>query len=423
MPHINNFAEAEAALQPYVPLVGQLTGKDTTLERIEPLMKLAGNPERELKIIHIAGTSGKTSTAYYAAALLQAGGQKVGLTVSPHVDSITERVQINGQPLPEAEFCREIEEFLKIVEQTEQPPSYFELLYAFALWVFARHKVDYAVVETGMGGLYDATNVAARPDKVCVITDIGLDHMHILGHTIPEITAQKIGIVHPGNTVLMYEQAPAVMTVVREWLAKQPGAQLLPTNEDIQRADSPVLLDGSPLYQQRNWLLAAYAYKFVANRDKLPHLTSQVLQDTLLVQVPGRMDTQTINGKTIVMDGAHNEQKMTAFTKSFKKCYPGIKPTILIALKTGKEFQAVVPLLAPLASRVIVTAFKTSQDLPAVSMDPDQLAKAFEKAGAKNVSVIPGLQAAYAKLIEQTDKVGIVTGSFYLLSQARRIAV
>ena len=172
---IRTIEEAEAALLPYVPLVAQLTGKATTLERaIIPLMALAGNPQDRLKTVHIAGTSGKTSTSYYIAALLGAAGKTVGLTVSPHVDSITERIQINGQPLPDAEFCQELETFLDIVKQAPQPPSYFELLYAFALWVFGRRHVDYAVIETGMGGLYDATNVATRADKVCVITDIGL---------------------------------------------------------------------------------------------------------------------------------------------------------------------------------------------------------------------------------------------------------
>src|SRR5258708_5430662 len=109
---LHNFQEAEAALQPYVPLVAQLTGKHTTLERVWPLMELLGNPQDQLKIIHIAGTSGKTSTAYYMAALLAASHQQVGLTVSPHVDSLLERVQIYGPPLTEEAFCAALGEFL-----------------------------------------------------------------------------------------------------------------------------------------------------------------------------------------------------------------------------------------------------------------------------------------------------------------------
>ena len=184
MSKIRTIKDAEKALFPYIPLVAQLTGKDTTLERVKPLASLAGHPENQLKVIHIAGTSGKTSTAYYMAALLRAAGKNVGLTVSPHIDSITERVQINGRPLPDEQFCSELEQFLKIVKTAPQAPSFFELLYVFSLWVFARAKVDYAVVETGMGGLFDATNIVTRPDKICIITDIGLDHTHILGDTV-----------------------------------------------------------------------------------------------------------------------------------------------------------------------------------------------------------------------------------------------
>src|SRR5271170_5393644 len=114
---ISTIEEAEAALLPYVPLVAQLTGKGTTLDRVIPLMALAGNPQDRLKTVHIAGTSGKTSTSYYMAALLRATGKKVGLTVSPHVDSLAERVQINGQPLSEEQFCKDLAEFLEIVDK------------------------------------------------------------------------------------------------------------------------------------------------------------------------------------------------------------------------------------------------------------------------------------------------------------------
>lgn len=417
---ITTIAEAEAALQPFVPLVAQLTGKDTTLERIAPLMQLMGNPQDKLKIIHIAGTSGKTSTAYYMAALLQAAGKLVGLTVSPHVDSITERVQIDGQPLDEVTFCSELDEFLKLVEKAPQKPSYFELLYAFALWEFQRQAVDYAVIETGMGGLHDATNVATRPDKICIITDIGFDHMHVLGHTIPEITAQKIGIVHPGNVTLMYQQSPESMAVIDDWITEQ-GATLKVTNQTVEQSRAEVDLSPLPLYQQRNWLLAKYAYDYVANRDNLQYLTRQVLEQTLKIQVPGRMDVRQVQGKTIIMDGAHNEQKMTAFLQSLQQQYPDSKPAVLLALKQGKEYRVVSPLLAPVASQIIVTTFATSQDLPAVAMDPEILAAELRNAGAQSVEVVADYAEAYKIFLERVHDIGIVTGSFYLLSQIRKL--
>jgi dihydrofolate synthase/folylpolyglutamate synthase len=415
---IRNLREAEAALLPYVPLVKQLTGKDTTLDRVQPLMRLLGNPQDKLKTIHVAGTSGKTSMAYYMAALLEATGKKVGLAVSPHVDSITERVQLAGRPLAEATFCSELSSFLDIVKQLDEPPSYFELLYSFAIWVFGRQGADYAVIETGMGGLYDATNVTTRADKVCVITDIGFDHTHLLGNTLPEIAAQKVGIVHGQNHVFMYQQADEIMAVVEQW-AKQHRAPLHIISEEVEQRAYQDDLDIMPDYQRRNWLLAHNVYQYLKERDNLPNLTSQALRKTQHIQIPGRMDIRQVSDKTLVMDGAHNAQKMTAFIRSFQQLYPGVKPAVLLALKESKDYRELGPLLVPLAARIIVTTFETSQDLPVVSMDPEQLAQALRAAGVADVESIVDRRAAYQALLAAPENVCVITGSFYLLGQIR----
>ena len=408
---IRNLQEAEAALLPYVPLVKQLEGKDVTLRRVWPLMELLGNPQEKLKIIHVAGTSGKTSTAYYLSALLTAAGCKTGLTVSPHVDSLTERVQVAGRPLSEKQFCEELSEFLGIIRTAGQKPSYFELLYAFALWVFERRGVDYAVVETGMGGLHDATNVARRADKVCIITDIGFDHTHILGSTLAEIAAQKAGIIHPGNRVFIYQQIPEVMAAVNKRL-KEKNARLHIVEEGADDRK------GIPAYQQRNWHLAYAAYGYLAKRDGLGPIAAGKLSKTRLTRVPARMDIVQASGKSLVMDGAHNAQKMAAFIESFQKLYPDTRPAVLIALKEGKEYQQLVPLLAPFAARIITTTFHTSQDLPAVSQDSGELAEAFRGAGA-TAEAIPEQALAFRALLKTPEEVCVVTGSFYLLSQIR----
>lgn len=415
---IRNLEEANRALLPYVPLVAQLTGKDVTLERIVPLMALLGNPQDRLKVVHIAGTSGKTSTAYYIAALLNAAGQKTGLTVSPHIDSVAERVQIGGQPLPAAEFCEELGNFLDIIQDVQQPPSYFELLYAFALWVFARRGVDYAVVETGMGGLHDATNVTTRADKVCVITDIGFDHTHILGKTLSAIATQKLGIVHDRNHVFMYEQTEEVMAVSRQWSA-QHRASLHPVSEPAEQQAHQADLTVIPDYQRRNWLLAYYVYCYLEERDNLQHLTRQVLQETQQLQIPARMDIRQVGSKTLIMDGAHNTQKMVAFISSFQQLYPDSRPAIMLGLKQGKEYRELVPLLVPLASRVITTTFNTSQDLPVLSMNPEVLAQTFRDDGVDQAESIIDQRIAFQVLLAGPENLCIITGSFYLLSQIR----
>src|SRR4029077_4539883 len=123
----------------------------------------------------------------------------------------------NGKPIAEKTFCRELEKFLKLIKDLPETPSYFELLYAFAINYFAGQKVDYAVIETGLGGLYDATNIITRADKVCLITDIGLDHTAILGPDLKSITKHKVCIVHENNPVIMYKQSPDIMKVIKDW--------------------------------------------------------------------------------------------------------------------------------------------------------------------------------------------------------------
>lgn len=415
---LNNIQEAEAALAKYIPMVKEMTGRDITLDRIRLLLVAVGNPQERLRIIHVAGTSGKTSTAYYIASLLGASGKKVGLTVSPHIDTITERVQINSKPLDETEFCAALGEFLDLIENVEPEPSYFELLVAFAYWYFAKAGVDYAVIETGMGGLHDGTNIASRPDKVCVITDIGLDHTHILGTTVAAISAQKAGIIYPGNTAFMYGQSPEVNKVFSDYAQKQ-GAQLnmLSQDELAQKLNQPGI-DQLPLYQQRNWLLARAVSDYIAGRDGL-ELSAEGIAASLHIQVPGRMDKRVINGKTIIMDGAHNEQKIQAFVESFQKEYPAAQVPVLLSLKQGKEYQTVLPLLKPICAQLVLTTFDVLQDLPSNSIDPNTLAEAANELGFQDVQIIPDPNEAFRELLTLPGQMAVVTGSFYLLSCIR----
>jgi dihydrofolate synthase/folylpolyglutamate synthase len=414
---IANMRDAETALKAYVPLVAQLAGGNTTLDRISALMERLGHPERRLRAIHIAGTSGKTSTAYYMASLLHAAGQTVGLTVSPHVDSVTERLQVNGRLISDEQFCAELALFLEIVDTMADKPSYFELLYAFAIWVFARAKLDYVVIETGMGGLHDASNIVSRADKFCIITDIGFDHTHILGNTLPEITTQKVGIVHKNNQLLMYEQAPEIMRVVIDWTARHQ-APLITTTETRER--SYLGTGNMPRYQQRNWLLAYRAYRELTQRDGLAKLSAEQLSLTQAVQVPARMDERLVGQKLLVMDGAHNAQKMATFIGSFRQAHPGEKPAVLLALKQDKDSAALGPLLADFAARLIITSFGVSQDLPASPADPRQLAVGFARAGVPNITTYASNREAYQALLAAPEKIGVITGSFYLLSQLRK---
>lgn len=408
MPKLANFAEANQ----YMSRFYNNSRTEYTLDNMRQMMVFLGNPQDKLRVVHVAGTSGKTSTAYYIAALLTAGGYNTGLTVSPHVDQLNERVQINGQPISETKFCDSLSEFLEIIQKCPVEPSWFEVIVAYVYWYFSSQKVDYAVVEVGLGGQKDGTNVVTRPDKVCVLTDIGLDHVGILGDSLGEIAAQKIGIAQPTNTIFTYQQPQEVMDVYTA-TSNKLGAKLNIVGRPTYDTSSV------PRYQQRNWLLAYKVYEFLQNRDNLRHLTSQVLRETKQILIPGRMEAHKIENKTVIMDGAHNAQKMAAFIASYKKLFPETKPAILLGVKEGKEYKELIPLLKPFAESIITTSFESSQDLPIKSMPAQKLADAFGKTRTK-VRVIDDHDEAYKTLLKSSEEVLVVTGSFYLLGQIRK---
>jgi dihydrofolate synthase/folylpolyglutamate synthase len=405
VPTITNFVEANNYLERF----HDQARTKYNLNNMRHLMKFLGNPQDELRVVHVAGTSGKTSTAYYVSAFLTAAGQKTGLTVSPHINQINDRLQINGQPLAERLFCEALTEFIELLEKSNVQPSWFELIVAFAYWYFAREKVDYAVIEVGLGGLKDATNIVSRGDKVCVITDIGYDHINVLGKSLPQIAAQKAGIIQPYNQVFSYKQSSEISRVIKN-AAEAQKAKL----NIIKETNNSTAM---PDYQFRNAWLAYKVYWFLQQRDSLLVLSDQEFNKIEQTLIPGRMDIRQKAGKTIVLDGAHNVQKVTALVSSFQKFYPGKRPAILISLKQGKDYEQVVPLLAALASRVIITSFKLAQDVPLHSMDATKLANSFQAAGVDNVIYLDDQAAAVQNLLNGPEQLCLITGSLYLLGQ------
>ena len=419
---ISSMQDLEQALTPYYAISAKNTGEDITVERTDKLMRHLGNPEEAYPIIHIAGTSGKTSTTYYTAALLHATGQKIGYTVSPHVDSMCERVQILGAEFGEAEFLDYMGEFLEIIDNIPNKPSWFELLVGFAFWVFAKQNVDYAVVETGLGGLHDSTNVAKASSKICVITDIGIDHQRILGDNVASIAQQKAGIIHESNVTLMYEQDRDIMQMIEQKIAQTEGSKLFVHKEqDLEQAYSGQFLPDLPDFQHRNWLLSYAAYRHLVERDLLQPASAQELLQTQSIVVPARMEKRRVNDSTtVIMDGAHNEAKMRAFVESFASEYPDKRVPILLALKKDKHPEHIAPILKRIASKVIVTSFSVSQDWPIESQNPTELATLLKDSGLDNISAINDPVEAFNSLLSSHNATVIVTGSFYLISQLRK---
>lgn len=411
MTEIRNFAEAQAQLRRFY---GKHADGPYTLDRMRELMGYLGNPQDELKIIHVAGTSGKTSTAYYATGLLKAAGFRTGLTVSPHVDEMNERVQIDLNPLPEKEFCPALGAFIEKVDASGIVPSYFELMVAFAFWEFKRQNVDYAVVEVGLGGLLDGTNVVSRDDKVCVITDIGLDHTEILGDTLGKIAAQKAGIIQPGNHVFVYKQSREVMDVVAAAASKQRAALHVLEPRTINEASQ------LPGFQQRNFELAAAAVEYVLARDGHTPLTPGQLATAAGTYIPARMETIKRNGKIVVVDGAHNAQKLETLFAALHEKYPDQPVAALIGFVDGDKFRlehALDEILQHTQS-LIATSFYSEKDYPKHSVSPQEIAKYCLTHG-KEVTVITEPAAALEALLARPERLLMVAGSFYLLNHIR----
>ena len=417
MPDISNFAQVHQLLERFVPPGRSMRGA-YTLDRMQQLMAALGNPQHTYKVIHVAGTSGKTSTAYYVAALLQQSGQRIGLTVSPHIDEVNERVQINLKPLSEKKFCKELSIFMNQLKKTKVKPTYFELLVAFAYWEFARQAVDYAVIEVGVGGLLDGTNVINRPDKICVITDIGLDHTELLGNSLTAITAQKAGIIHPHNAVFMYEQEEAVMQVIRE-VCEQQHASL----HEVWSLQPGELPRNLVLFQRRNWYLALMVYDFISTRDNLPDLDEAQLATSTTIVVPARMEIVVVGKKTVILDGAHNAQKMLALAASMKRKYGKQHIAVLLSLVQSKNFKVRTSLeqILGIADHLIITSFETQQDMRKKSVNPIKVAEHCIDLGFESITIVPDPVKAYKSLLDRPEPILLITGSFYLLNHIRPI--
>ncbi len=382
------------------------------LQDMQKLMEQLGNPQEKPEIIHIAGTSGKTSTAYYLSDMLRATNKKIGLTVSPHVDSILERVQINNSPLAKEEFINLFGQFIQLPAIKKMNITYFGLMVAFAFYVFAQKKVDYAVIEVGMGGRLDATNVITNPGKICVITDIGLDHTQFLGKDLRSIATEKAGIIQPNNQVFVAEQPSEVMQVFESTSKKQSATLHVMPADKI--ASAPGVLAE---FQKRNWALANTVFEYIESRDNLQVINALDAPRT----VPARMESINVNDALVVLDGSHNAQKITTLSTSLQKKYPNTPAAILFSMVDGKDESLYESLraLRRISGVIIVTAFTKSQDVYRNAMEPKHIEKQAQLAGFDEVIVVKDPKSAFELLRSRKEKLQLVTGSFFLLNHVR----
>lgn len=323
------YKEAEA----YINSVPKFTSKNKPENTMELIRRL-GHPERSMKVIHVAGTNGKGSVCAFLSSMLTEGGKRTGLFTSPHLVKINERFQINNEPVSDEIFLNAYERVMKLVEEMQKDgfyhPAYFELLFAIGMVIFEEAQVEYLILETGLGGRLDATNIVEKP-VVTVITSISLDHTEILGDTIEEIAGEKAGIIKQ-NIPVVYDGREKRAEKVILQKAKEQNAKAVPLDEEklsIQGStdhsvdyvfDNPVykghLITVPYLapYQVRNSALALLAMEELDPQHEISLETRlQAIRDT---RWQGRMET-VLPG--VIVDGAHNEDGVHEFVRTLRQ--------------------------------------------------------------------------------------------------------
>lgn len=443
---VSSLAEAEHFLFDALPKSPKTLFKHGKgIERSRIFFDLIGNPQNNLRAIHVAATSGKGSTSHILDELLRAHGKTTGLHVSPHVYEYRERMIVNGELISEQELVDSLNSLFPAIEQMDNSdagrPTYFEVSNALAFSIFAKKNVDYAVIETGLGGLNDSTNTINRQDKLAIIGQIGEDHVDILadpsqlvdavsGGFIPatftdafsiieRIAVQKAGIMPIDGKVMALKQSPEINTIFEQLADFRHTDLQWVTRRDIK---TPMNLPGN--FQRDNASLALDALEYLAGRDGWtvdPYLVEEALAS---VTLPGRFEVRHTMGKTVILDGSHNPQKMSALVKAFEERYPNQKASVIMAIGGTKDVEQTLQALSPIADQIVTTDFfNARQDFKSASIKPTNLAELAQANTQAKVTIATDHQDAINQAFATDADIILVTGSFYFLGEINTLIV
>jgi dihydrofolate synthase / folylpolyglutamate synthase len=421
------------------------TKLEPSLDRIHDLVYLLGQPQQSFQVIHVAGTNGKTSTVRMIDALLRAFGLRTGRFTSPHLDTVRERIAIDGSPLDEDTFVavyNEIAPYVALVDQRHPttPMSYFEVLAGMAYAAFADAPVDVAVVETGMGGTWDATNVA--DGRVAVVMPIELDHQQYLGDSIEQIAGEKAGIIKPGATAILAVQPPEAATVLLTRAAAvgatvaREGMEFGVRHRDVAVGGQLVAIQGLaglyedvflPLHGEHQAQNAACALAAVEAflADEKDALDVDVVRSAFAgTSSPGRLEVVR-RSPTIVVDAAHNPHGAQALAAALEESFAFTTLVGIVAVLGDKDAYGLLETLEPVLSHVVVTVNSSPRALPVGELA--QLAE--EVFGAERVSIAARMDDAIdvaVRLADEADLYGggtgvVATGSVVTVADVRRL--
>lgn len=392
------------------------------LSRTLALLEALGDPQKKLKFVHVAGSNGKGSTCAMLHSVLRQAGYKTGLYISPYIQKFNERIQVDGECIPDDRLVEITERVAKIADAMEDRPTHFELVTAIGMEYFYEEKCDIVVLEVGMGGELDSTNAIDAPEAA-VITNIGLEHTRWLGNTLEEIASTKSGIIKPGCDAVCYDGAPEVTAVVK-MRCEELGVpltcldftQILSISEglDEQRFSYKGIEYDLALLGRHQLKNAAVALEVIGvlrrrgwNIDELA-----VRRGLRFVTWPARLEVLR-KEPLLLLDGGHNPQCIEALSASLANLLPGRKFTFILGILADKDYGQMADMLLPLAERFICLTPDSPRALPA-----EELAAVLASKGASAESCGSDIDGALSRAASFGDPT-VALGSLYLAGLIR----
>jgi len=409
-------------------------GAERTLEPVYGLLKPLGDPYKSFKSIHVTGTNGKGSTSAMIASILRAAGYKVGLFTSPHLMEFTERIVVDGEQIPRADVVRLIELLRPIVEELHREPEpvrplFFDIVTAMAFKYFEEVGVDFAVLEVGMGGRLDATNVV-QP-LVSVITNVSLEHTEVLGNTVLEIAREKGGIIKPGGVLVTATQDDEVYALFNE-ICGRLGSRIFRVGKDITFRKGRSSLEGqslsikglrgsydlfTPLLGDHQLLNASAAVGAVEalSFSSVDIPAEAIARGLREVRWPGRLEVMQ-NRPLVVLDSAKDAEAMRALKEAVKDFRHG-RLIVVVSISSDKNIPLMIGYLTEVADRFIVTTHSVMGRAARPGVIVDEVTRQ-----GKPCEVVAGVDEAVDKAISLAgeDDMVLVTGSVFLVGEARR---
>ncbi|WP_293977710.1 folylpolyglutamate synthase/dihydrofolate synthase family protein [uncultured Clostridium sp.] len=419
----------------YISSVGKF-GSNYGLERTNRLLELLGSPQKKLKLIHIAGTNGKGSTTAMISRMLQGMGYKVGMYTSPYLEEFEERIQINGSNIPKDKLIENLEQVKtavsRVIEEGYEHPTEFEIITVLMFLYFYNENIDYGVIEVGLGGRLDSTNVITP--KVSVIASISFDHTNLLGNTIEEIAGEKAGIIKEGIPVVLYPQSKEAEDVVIKTAESRKSTVYSVNRNDGKLIDidynnmtQHVEVKGIngvydihlPLlgeHQILNLCVAVNAVEVLCREEGIK-CHKQIIEDSLKdVKWIGRLETLSRN-PMIVIDGAHNIDGIRALKKNVEKYFRYNKLYLLLGILADKQVEEMIAEIAPMAEKII--ALTPHNDRAELSEDlKDEIKKINE-----NVKAFEDYEDAVREAVNYAGEgdLILISGSLYMIGDMRKI--